>query len=297
MCLTSLCAQVILAIGVGGDGTASPGAESSMRRVGGNIFCTEEFPGWYFLGASDYNDALYRWAIDEPARQVSPDGSLGWPHVNSLFWNPVTQTLYGADSELGTLLKIDTQTGVGFPIGVYDLAIDSSRLAWYPPLQKFIYPKGEEIRTYDPETQTSGPLARSLYSKFEALAYVRDGAAHLNGILACDDNAIVFLPEPNHHRMLIALGCQGEHWITSADHFEVFAHHGAFSVVDRINKVSGTREYMCQISSGFSSSALVLVAPHEPPPPEVCHYNDADFDQDVDLSDWANFQNCFNGPR
>lgn len=269
-----------------------------MTAAGSPPACEVELSDLFLYAVNTHTDALYRLSWAKPAEQLHPDGTIGWPAIDTIGWDSSEGRLYGYDRALGDWIEIDLNTGIGFQLANIQLPPNYG-LGYYPTIRRFVYAQGHAIMQLDPRTGESSELFHRTGINFDMVVFVRDAVAHKNGLLTRGSNGWAFHAEPNYQSILLNADAQsaGCHRLFPAnDYTMILCDRGHEAAI--LNKVSATTTVICSGPIQNAFAPMVLVEPFAiGPPSPVCRYIDADSDGDIDLRDWADVQNCFGGPN
>ncbi len=129
--------------------------------------------------ASGVGPVLY--AMHDKTLEVTQIGTIvGAPRIDSLAYDPITDTLYGTDMTSGQLFSIDTQTAAATPIGVGQggsvagLAFDANTGTLYGARDIFPNAFLIEYDTTDGSYTTIGSLGSGFWN-IDGLAWCEDG--------------------------------------------------------------------------------------------------------------------------
>ncbi len=251
---------------------------------------------FYALDRPDRADRLYRIDWDGTVTPIGEEGALGFPGVVGLAWDRNEHKLYGYDSTLDVWLIINTSTGRAEELGAFSLVF---RDMTFNANDGLIYAITQnEIVFVEPSTGEATLLKN--ISGIAGITHVLVTTGGFDGLFFVSSSGLTLLVEPTWNSIWLAGNVRGSEaliWNPLTDELYSFVEPSFYLV----NQVTGNQELMLTWDFGPGPSpisniqALTFVPSDNPPLPE-CVLVDSDGDDDIDLTDFADFQNCFTGP-
>lgn len=249
-------------------------------------------------------DTLYIARLDGYSDRVGHIGDLGAPAIRDIWWNEAEQSLYGISapqSDDWQLVRISPSTGVGTivallptkpQLGAIAFNYNDSRTYWL----------SEDGRLHELEMKTGLSFALGLIPESghtginycRTLSYVTEFSppANYSGLLTvcAQGNTRIIYGPPWRHKQIGNVGIDYNlFWELSSGSLFYYSTTQLFA----LNEVSGWQACTWRFDRSFLRMAFV---PHEAYSSPRCEYTDSDYDGDIDLADFAHFQNCMTGP-
>lgn len=251
-------------------------------------------PGFFYaVHGPNLTDQLFRIEWDGTETAIGREGALGFPNVAGLVWDWEHNELYGFDTLLDVWLHINTESGVATSLGPFDISLTDMT---YSPFDGMVYGIYQGSIYAINQFDGSYELALQASSNFKTIAVGTDLSGGISGFVTTSSGLYV-INWPDFDVIYFGGSApQRKHlfWHPSTLQLINFQFGGTNRMFD-VNLVSGNETELLAEWNPTSLIYWVTFVPNQPPPAQACTVMDVDDDGDVDLLDYADWQNCFTG--
>lgn len=266
--------------------------------VGGSPYTPPESTGTFFaLPQPNGFETLYRIDSNGYVDYVGKRGDLATPRPWNLVYDWTHERLYTTDVLTQTWVRVNPLTGRGTTLGP-----TGHYFPWqiaFCEQDGFVYGTTNEnqLARIEPTTGATTIIADG-YS-FSSVVCVKDFLGEYDGLIVNQGGTLVNYTLPALDRIEIGgqfrRGTDAMSW--DPINRTLFGFDRPNNSIAQFNLYNGADEFVFTIQHWFPSViSLVFVSGYFFPEPD-CQRTDADLDTDIDLHDFANFQNCWTGPR
>ncbi len=255
----------------------------------------------YFYAIQESDDRLWRMETDGTTTPIGDESGIGFPEVRLLGWDGTT--LHGYDEFFHAFIEIDTTTGEGSLIELVVLGNDPFSDATYHDglyyINYYPYITSGIIHTFDPVT----------YEQTVAFDMVPGGGPQLGiaygpsfagrGFYVVTGSLLHVYLEPGYHDLRVGTTSVYDsplelEWDASTATLYKYKGVPYNQRLYTLDTITGEQtEIASDITPQFRSIAIVVQSEETP---LLCDFMDNNADGDIDLIDYATFQDCFTGP-
>lgn len=279
------------------------GVMTCITSYGGESALAIERSGYFYVVEGPLElDRLYRVDFDGTVTPIGREGQLAYPAVDNLIWNWGEKRLFGLDRTLRVWLEINPSTGRATSIGPLDVIIDGA--ITYNSIDGNIYmhTSGTDgFGVYSIDTDTAMSSFEFSLSGGGDLAHIVDTTGGITGFATTGDGLTLY-NEPDYQRFIIG-GDGGRRrvlmWNPKDDELystrKITNSTGVHNLY-LINQVTGNETLLVSWELPISIYSITFVPDYSINIP-ICTNMDNDNDGDIDLMDYADFQNCMSGSK